>query len=95
MVKKDDQVLWAYDAFNKVYFLKVTPNKVAVRKGATVPVTVTDGTSGVAVEGAVIGGVATDAGGQATLRFPNAGVFQYKAERSDSLRSNALYVAVA
>ena len=57
--------------------------------------TVTDGMTGVPIQGALIDGVLTDASGDATLTFPKAGVFEFKAERSDSIRSNALYVAVA
>ena len=93
-VKAGDNVLWAFDAFNKVYFLKVTPNKLIVKKGSTHTVTVTDGTSGVPVPNAVIDGVTTDASGEAALTFPKKGVFEYKATRADSLRSNALYVVV-
>lgn len=93
-VKAGDNVLWAFDAFSKTYFLKVTPDYLAVKQGSSRTITVTDGTTGVAVQGAVIDGVTTDANGKATLTFPNAGVFQYKATRDDSLRSNALRVAV-
>ena len=94
-VKPGDHVLWAFDAFNKVYFLKVTPSSIVVKKGGSKKVTVTDGTTGVPVSGAVIDGVTTGADGTATLTFPKKGVFEYKATRADSLRSNALYVAVA
>ena len=87
-------MLWAFDTFNKSYFLKVTPNVLAVKKGGSRTVTVTDGTTGVAIAGAVIDGVTTDADGKATLTFPKAGAFTYKAERSDSIRSNALAVVV-
>ncbi|KAI4201419.1 MAG: hypothetical protein LQ350_003257 [Teloschistes chrysophthalmus] len=94
-VKPGDQVLWAFDAFSKSYFLKVTPNVIAVKKGESKTVTVTDGTTGVPIANATIDGVTTDANGKATLVFPKLGVFDYKAERSDSIRSNALYVVVA
>lgn len=93
-VKPGDNVLWAFDAFNKVYFLKVTPQELVAEKGSTHKVTVTDGTTGVPVPNAVIDGVTTDASGKAALVFRKTGVFEYKATRSDSLRSNALYVAV-
>ena len=75
--------------------MKVTPNEIVAKKGSSHVVTVTDGSTGVPVPNAIIDGVTTAADGTATLRFPNIGAFEYKATRSDSLRSNALYVAVA
>ncbi|KAI4121692.1 MAG: hypothetical protein LQ338_006223 [Usnochroma carphineum] len=94
-VKPGDNVLWAFDAFNKQHFLKVEPEVLVVKKGGSKVVTVTDGSTGVTIQGAVINGVTTDANGKATLTFPKAGAFQYKATRDDSLRSNALRVVVA
>ncbi|CAF9914429.1 MAG: hypothetical protein ALECFALPRED_009591 [Alectoria fallacina] len=95
-VAPGQDVLWAFNAFNKNYFLKVTPNTIVeATVGSSHVVTVTDGMTGVPIEGALIDGVLTDASGDATLTFPKAGVFEFKAERSDSIRSNALYVAVA
>lgn len=93
-VKPGDDVLWAFDAFNKVSFLKVTPSEITTKKGQTQTVTVTDGSTGAPAQGALIDGVTTDANGKATLTFPKRGVFEYKATRTDSLRSNALLVAV-
>ena len=93
-VNTGDKVLWAFDAFNKKYFLKVTPSALAVTKGSQRTVKVTDGSTGVAIAGAVIDGVTTDANGDATLTFGEIGVFKFKAERSDAIRSNALVVAV-
>ena len=93
-LQRGDNVLWAFDAFNKVFFLKVEPNKIAVRKGDTRTVKITDGSTGVVVPGAVIGGVTTDAKGEAVLTFAEKGIFTLKAERADSIRSNALYVVV-
>ena len=93
-VQPGDHVLWAFDAFSKSYFLKVTPALLAVKKGSSHTITVTDGTTGIAISGAVIDGVTTDADGKADLTFPKIGVFSYKATRSDSIRSNALVVVV-
>lgn len=92
--KLGDDVLWAFDAFNKVYFLKVEPEDALVTVGESLTVTVTDGMTGVVVPGAEIDGVTTNAAGMATLKFTKVGVFRFKATRSDSLRSNALTVAV-
>ncbi|KAL8832076.1 MAG: hypothetical protein Q9191_000498 [Dirinaria sp. TL-2023a] len=93
-VKSGDHVLWAFDAFNKAHFLKVTPNVMTVGKGTSHTVTITDGTTGLAIPDAVIGGVTSDSNGKAILTFSKTGTFFYKATRSDSLRSNALVVAV-
>lgn len=94
-VQTGDHVLWAFDAFNKDYFLKLTPSVLVVKKGSEHTVTVTDGKTGVAIAGAVIDGVTTDANGNAALTFGESGVFKLKAERSDAIRSNALVVVVS
>lgn len=46
-IKQGDQVLWAFDAFNKQYFLKVEPKVIAAKKGGSKTVKVTDGSTGV------------------------------------------------
>ena len=89
-------MLWAFDDLTLNYFLKVTPNVIVNAKaGSSHVVTVTDLLEKIPIEGAVIAGALTDANGKATLKFPKAGVFKFKAERNDSVRSNALYVTVA
>ncbi|KAI4160699.1 MAG: hypothetical protein LQ342_005538 [Letrouitia transgressa] len=93
-VQAGDHILWAFDAFNKAYFLKVTPSVLTVKKGSSRTVTVTDGMTGTAISGALIGGVTTGADGKATLNFPKKGLFTYKATKSDSIRSNGLVVIV-
>lgn len=93
-VAAGDDVLWAFDAFNKVYFLKATVSAAETTLGSPVTVTVTDGSSGVAVPGAQIGNVVTDANGKAVLLFTKKGAFSLKASRSDSIRSNAVIVTV-
>ena len=70
------------------------PQTALVKAGESLTVTVTDGVTGVVVPGATIDGVVTDAAGMATLTFDTVGAFEFKATRSDSLRSNALAVAV-
>lgn len=63
-------------------------------------VRVTDGSSGVSISGASITGSgaslisASDNNGYATVTFTSAGTRKIKAQRSDSLRSNALAVTV-
>lgn len=71
------------------------PDLLVVRKGSSKVVTVTDGSTGAPIQGAGIDGVSTGADGKATLTFPKAGAFEYKATRDDSIRSNALRVVVA
>lgn len=93
-VKAGDEVLWAFDAFNKEAFLKVEPSALKVKRGGSRSVSVTDGKTGKAVQGAVIGGVTTDGNGKAMLRFENQGTFRYKATREGAVRSNVLVVVV-
>ncbi len=93
-VKAGDNVVWAFDAFNKTYFLKVTPDLLLVNKGSSKEITVTDGSTGAAIQGAIIGGLTTDADGKATLVFTKTGIFQFKATRADFWRSNAVRVIV-
>jgi len=87
--------LWAFDAFNKAHFLEVTPGYMAVTPATQVTVTVTDGSSGQAVSGASINSVLTDANGKAVFNAPTIpGCYQFKATKSDSIRSNAFYLSV-
>jgi hypothetical protein len=92
-VKDGDQVLWAYDAFNKVHFLELTGPSTAT---ANVPftVTVTDGSTGQPVQGATVGGQTTGSDGKATLTIATPGTVSLKAEAPASVRSNALAVDV-
>lgn len=93
-VVNGDKVLWAYNAFNLIHFLEVSPAEVVVRKGGNETVRVVDGTTGSPVQGATIAGVTTDGNGDAVLVFETVGVFKYKATAAESLRSNALIVTV-
>jgi hypothetical protein len=93
-VTNGDDVLWAFDAFNAAYFLKATVSATETTLGTPVTVTVTDGTSGVPVQGAQIANVVTDANGNAALLFTRKGTFSLKAERSGSIRSNAVVLTV-
>ncbi|KAF8992283.1 hypothetical protein BDQ17DRAFT_1312996 [Cyathus striatus] len=94
-VKTLDNALFAFDAFSKVHFLKLTGPNIA-KVGKPVTLTVTDGLNNNApVAGATVEGETTDANGQVTVIFTSAGVIQAKAEKDDSIRSNALVVVVA
>jgi hypothetical protein len=94
-----DEVLFAFDAFNKQHFLRLTGPRLA-KVGHAITVTVTDGQSGQPISGATVGpanntgSVTTGAGGTAQVAFTNLGLKRLKAERADSVRSNALSVLV-
>ncbi|KAL8909699.1 MAG: hypothetical protein Q9207_000008 [Kuettlingeria erythrocarpa] len=72
----------------------VTPDLLLVKKGSSKEVTVTDGSTGAAIQGAVIGDVTMDADGKVIVKFSKTGAFQSKARGADSLRSNAVRVIV-
>lgn len=88
-----DEVLWAFDAFNKNHFLKLSGPNTAHRN-VPVTFTVTDGTNGGAVAGAELNNQQSNAAGQVTLTFSTLGVKHLKADKADSIRSNNLDVLV-
>jgi hypothetical protein len=94
LIEAGDDVLFAFDAFNKKHFLKlIGPTTTTV--GVPITVTVIDGTTDVPIADATVGGQKTDARGRATLVFRSPGNRELKAERAaDSIRSNALCVKV-
>jgi Ca2+-binding RTX toxin-like protein len=55
-----DQVLWAFDAFNKVHFLKMTAPTTTVAPNQDLTVAVTDGSTGQVINGATVAPVTTD-----------------------------------
>ena len=100
LTKTNDKILWAFDAFNKNYFLKLD-GKLLAKKGSPFTLKVTDGTTGVPLQNAVVktangGGASatTDANGNAQFTLNKIGIYVFKAERSDSIRSNAVIVTV-
>jgi hypothetical protein len=96
-VQPGDDVLWAFDAFSKQHFLKLTGPHIA-RVGQPITVTARDGQNGQAIAGATVGPIGntgtatTDANGRAQVTFQSQGLKRLKAERADSIRSNALSV---
>lgn len=93
--------LWAFDAFSKSSFLKLDPEYMVVAAGSAATVTVnvrqTDGNGGALspASGASVNGATSDASGNVQLPVPLLpGCYQYKAEKSGSLRSNAFYLTV-
>ncbi|MEX2196838.1 MAG: hypothetical protein WD844_16310 [Thermoleophilaceae bacterium] len=88
-----DQVLFGYDFFSKTHLLKLNgPARAAT--GESFSVAVADGDGGEAIVGASVGGATTGAAGTAAVSINTPGVHRLKAERADSLRSNALDVCV-
>lgn len=96
-VRTDQEGLWAFDAFNVNFFLKVEPEYQVVSAGMTSSVTVNvkDGMSGQVVRGATINGASTNSNGDATFAVPTVpGCYQYKATYPSSIRSNTFYLTV-
>jgi hypothetical protein len=92
-VRQGDEVLWAFDGFSKKHVLRLD-GPGSAHTGAPVAVGVSDGQTGSPMMGARVGGAVTGTDGRAVLRFQRPGVFALKAERSDSIRSNALSLCV-
>jgi len=93
IVKGGDEVLWAFDAFSKDHVLRLEGPATA-RTNAPVTVRVTDGGNGAPLSGATVGGSQTGGDGTAQLTFSRPGIYDLKAERADSVRSNLLKVCV-
>jgi hypothetical protein len=92
-VANGDQVLFGFDYFSKSHLLKLSgPATSPVGKPLTVHVV--DGQDNSNIAGATVGGQTTDTGGDATLHPATPGVLRLKADKSDSIRSNALDVCV-
>lgn len=88
-----DEVLFAFDAFNKKFFLKLT-GPLNVHRGVEVIYTVTDGSTGLPIFGAKIGKYVSDSQGNINITFTKTGRQKLKAEQDESIRSNAVYVRV-
>jgi hypothetical protein len=93
-VKAGQNILWAFDGFNKVQFLKLEGFGQEVKVGEAYRVKVTDGPSGAAIRDATVGGVTTDKKGEATIKFKTVGIKKLKAESRFAVRSNVLKVTV-
>jgi hypothetical protein len=93
-VQAGDEVLFGYDFFSKSHILKLTgPARTVAGQFATVQVT--DGQTGSPLSGASVGGQVTKSNGEARVSFGAPGLQVLKAERGDSIRSNALLICVA
>jgi hypothetical protein len=92
-VSSGDQVLFGFDFFNKTHLLKLS-GPASSPVGQPLIVHVVDGTNNADIDGATVGGQTTDASGNATITPSGAGVLHLKADKADSVRSNALEVCV-
>jgi hypothetical protein len=92
--KPNDEILWAYNAFNAQYFLNVEPQTASLAIGGTQVFTITDGNTGVPLEGASFNGLTSNANGQVTFTATVAGTFRYKATLSGSIRSPVAIITV-
>jgi hypothetical protein len=97
-VETGDEVLFGYDFFSKTHLLKLAgPGKAAV--GSPIVLTVSDGSDGSAIAGASVAGAPDSAitgpDGSVGVTFDSAGLRLLKADRADSIRSNALRVCVS
>jgi hypothetical protein len=91
-VANGDEVLWAFDGFGKVPLRLAGPGAATTAQPVTVRVS--DASDGSPEAGAAVSGALTGADGRATLAFEAAGIYRLKAERADSIRSNALSLCV-
>jgi len=90
-VRQGNEVLWAFDAYNKDRALRLAgPDAATV--GKPISVKVTDVKDGSPQSGAAVLGSRTGADGTASLTFSQPGVFRLKAEKARSVRSNKLIV---
>jgi hypothetical protein len=92
VVTSGQEVLWAFDSFNKKLLRASGPKKTRV--GKLVSLEVIDTEKGKPVAGATIGGKTTNAKGIAKLRFKSRGTKRLKARAPKSIRSNELTVKV-
>jgi hypothetical protein len=93
-VQTGNEVLFGYDYFSKSHLLKLS-GPAQVIAGQSITVTVVDGQTGAPLGGASVGGNTTRSDGRARVTFGAPGLQVLKAERPDSVRSNALVVCVA
>jgi len=92
-VKRNDEVLFAFNAFNANAFLKLTGPSTA-HKGQPVTLTVTDGQTTKPVAGATVNGQTSNASGQVTVTFTQDGRQTVKATKSNAIRSNKITIIV-
>ncbi|CAF0980776.1 unnamed protein product [Adineta steineri] len=93
-VKQGQNILFAYDAFNKKHFLKLETLKKTIQIGSPLTIKVTDGQTGQPIHGAIVGDKQTNIQGYITIIFYKLGIQILKAHRLDSIRSNQVIINV-
>jgi hypothetical protein len=93
VVARGQEVLWAYDSYQKKLLHASGPKTTRVGKLVSVKVVDTD-KSNAPVAGAKIGGKKTNSQGIAKLRFKTRGTKRLKATATKAIRSNQLTVKV-
>lgn len=93
ILKANDEVLWAYDAFSMAGALKLTAPANA-KTGDPVDIRVTDRATGAPIAAASVGSAATAADGTATLLFDDPGVYTLKADKDGYIRSREVRVCI-
>jgi len=91
-VNQNDDILFAFDAFNKKHCLKLQALNSTSKVGSPFVIKVTDGLTNQPIQGATIANQLTDTHGLATLIFHSLGVRKLQAERNDSVRSNTIQI---
>jgi hypothetical protein len=91
-IANGDDVLFAYGT-DTAPLLRLS-GPASATTGVAVTLRVIDQKSGAPVAGAGVGGATTDAAGNASVTFAQAGVQRLKATKAGAIRSNALVVAV-
>ena len=92
-VKHNDQILFAFDAFNANAFLELS-GPPGAHVNTPIVVTVKDGQTGNPIAGASVGGTSTDASGHASVVFTHPGLQSLKATKAGAIRSNKINVLV-
>lgn len=91
-VESGDQVLVAFDSFGKRKLRLTGPR--GARSGDVFALFVLDGVTGERVAGARVGGKTSNTQGRVLLRIRKRGLYRFKADRSDSIRSNQWKVRI-
>jgi hypothetical protein len=86
-------VLWSFDAFSKLHTLRLAGPSAAL-VGQAVAVKTTDAATGEPLADVDVRGSKTGGDGMTHLTFDQVGIYRLKAERADSVRSNALVVCI-
>ena len=90
-VKQDDEISFAFDAFNANSFLKLTGLPI-VALNFPIILIVTDGRTGNPVTGATVNGATTDANGKVSVIFMQVGTQEVKATKPGALSNQIIYL---